>query len=430
MLKDLYQKYLQNRRVSTDTRTIQEGDIFFALKGDSFNGNQYAEQALEKGAIYAVIDEEKYKKNDQYILVENVLDTLQNLANFHRKNLAIPFIGLTGSNGKTTTKELIREVLQTKYQVFATQGNLNNHIGVPLTILSIPEGTEIAVIEMGANKIGDIAELCQIAEPSHGFITNIGYAHLEGFGGFEGVLRGKTELYDFLLKNKGTVFINSEDDILSNMAKRFPVDKLQLYGAKSELHFLEFIPHNTFVKFKTLEGKTYETALIGKYNFSNIQVAQMMGHFFNISITDTCEAIVNYVPQNNRSQIIEGKTNRILADAYNANPSSMQSALENFAKSPEPHKMVILGDMFELGTYALQKHQEVIDFLKDIRIQQVILCGKNFGKAKQNQHILHFDTTSELKEWLNENPIQNTYILLKGSRSMGLESLIEVLKNA
>ncbi len=428
MLHDLYQKYLQYRQVSTDTRTLQKGDLFFALKGDSFNGNQYAEQALEKGASYAIIDQEKYKKNDRYILVDNALETLQKLANLHRKNLTIPVLGLTGSNGKTTTKELIREVLKTTYKVHATQGNLNNHIGVPLTILAMPQDTEIAVIEMGANKIGDIAELCQIAEPTHGFITNIGYAHLEGFGSLEGVLRGKTELYDFLLKNQGTVFINSEDEILANMARRFPAQKLQLYGAKSESHFLEIIPNSTLVKFKTLEGKIYETALTGKYNFSNIQTAQIIGHFFGISTEKTSEAIAKYIPENNRSQLIEGKTNRILADAYNANPSSMRSALENFDKSPAPHKTVILGDMFELGTYALEKHTELIDFLKDSQIQKVILCGKIFGKALQNRDILHFESTSQLNEWLHQNPIQNSYILLKGSRGMGLEILIEVLK--
>jgi len=432
MLHKLYQIYLEYRNISTDTRTLQKGDIFFALKGDSFNGNKFAEKALESGASYAVIDEKEYQKDERYILTENVLQTLQELAQLHRQNLTIPFLALTGSNGKTTTKELLRKVLETKFRVHATKGNLNNHIGVPLTILSLPENTEIAIIEMGANKIGDIAELCQIAQPSHGLITNIGHAHLEGFGGFEGVLRGKTELYDFLLKNSGTVFINSEDDILSNMAHRFPSDKLRLYGAKSNFHHLELIQSQPFVKIKSKTDTIYETSLTGKYNFSNMQTAQAIGAFFDIPIEQSCQTIASYVPENNRSQVVSGKTNQILADAYNANPSSMRLAIENFAQLNTKYKVVILGDMFELGKYALEKHQEIIDYMTTTPINLALFCGENFAqvtpKTLSNQKSLSFKTKAELTKWIETNPPKNAFILLKGSRGMALESLLSILK--
>ncbi len=432
MLHKLYQIYLEYRNISTDTRTLQKGDIFFALKGDSFNGNKFAEKALKSGANYAVIDEKKYQKDERYILTENALQTLQQLAQLHRQNLIIPFLALTGSNGKTTTKELLRKVLETKFRVHATKGNLNNHIGVPLTILSLPKDTELAIIEMGANKIGDINELCQIAQPSHGLITNIGHAHLEGFGGFEGVLRGKTELYDFLLKNSGTVFINSEDDILSNMAHRFSSNKGQLYGAKSNFQHLELVQSQPFVKIKTKTGMIYETSLTGKYNFSNMQTAQAVGTFFDIPIEQICQAIASYIPENNRSQVVFGKTNQILADAYNANPSSMKLTIENFAQLNDKYKIVILGDMFELGKYALEKHQEIVDYVAKTPIDLALFCGENFAqtipKTLSNQKSLNFKTKAELTKWIQANPPENASILLKGSRGMALESLLSILK--
>lgn len=282
---------------------------------------------------------------------------------------------------------------------------------------------------MGANKIGDIQELCQIAMPSHGLITNIGHAHLEGFGNFEGVLRGKTELYDFLIKNNGIAFINSDDRILSKMAERFSHHKAVLYGKNSTHHVLENIPQSSHVKFKDKTGKLYQTHLVGEYNFSNIQAAQAIGYFFGISVADACDNICNYIPNNHRSQLVKGKTNHILVDAYNANPSSMLSAITAFDQNTKSHKTVILGDMLELGRHTITKHQEIIDLVKKSQIHQIILCGKNFGKVKKTTAMLHFETTEELKKWMKDHPIQKSYILMKGSRGMKLEKLIDTLQN-
>ena len=344
--------------VSTDTRNIPEGAIFFALKGPSFNANEFALEALDKGAAFAVIDEETYQKDDRMVLVEDVLQTLQELAQYHRQQLKIPVIGLTGSNGKTTTKELIREVLSQKYKVLATEGNLNNHIGVPLTLLSIDPEIEIAIIEMGANHIGEIARLSEIAQPTHGLITNIGKAHIEGFGGFEGVIRGKSELYHYLIQRGGEVFVNSQDEVLSNMAKRF--DKPYFYPAPGDYLTCTLVDADPFVTYENESGTLVKTQLIGTYNFSNIAAAICLGKFFDIPEKEADAAIARYVPTNNRSQIIRKGTNTIILDAYNANPDSMEAALENLKAMKAEDKVVILGDMFELGEESEAEHRRIV----------------------------------------------------------------------
>ena len=317
-IKDLYNRFLESGKISTDTRQISAGSIFFALKGDKFNANTFALQALEKGALYAVVDEKEYAVNDRCLLVDNVLETLQQLARYHRDQLKIPVIGLTGSNGKTTSKELLHGVLSKKYKTYATKGNLNNHIGVPLTLLAIDKTIEMAVVEMGANHLGEIALLCSIANPSHGFITNIGRAHIGMFGGFENIIRAKSELYQHLIQNEGTVFINSQNEILANMAKRFkqPI----FYPAKGDYYHGELISADPFVKVKAENGSEIQTKLIGAYNFENIMSALCIGKYFGVQHDDANAAIEQYEPGNMRSQMVKKGTNTIILDAYNANP--------------------------------------------------------------------------------------------------------------
>ncbi|TAE00031.1 MAG: UDP-N-acetylmuramoyl-tripeptide--D-alanyl-D-alanine ligase [Bacteroidetes bacterium] len=427
MIQKIYEFYLKSRSVSTDSRKIKAGDVFFALKGDNFNGNQFAKNALALGASCAVVDEAEFAVSEQYILVENVLKALQDLAILHRKNLNIPVVGITGSNGKTTCKELTAAVLSEKYQIYATKGNLNNHIGVPLSILAIPENAQMAVIEMGANKVGDIAELCQIAQPTHGFITSIGDAHLEGFGGIEGVIRGKTELYDFLKKTNGTVFIQSDHPILANMQKRFDKEKVVLYAENDNFLNIKLNQATPFVSYWQNETQI-STNLTGKHHLNNILAALAVANFFDVPNDLANQAISNYLPENNRSQIIEKGNNTIFLDAYNANPTSMSAALENFEQIEAKNKIAIIGDMFELGIYALDKHREIIDLALELKLDQIILCGLNFAKAKTDRDsILHFNDKQELADWLKINPIQNSHILLKASRGIALETLLEYL---
>jgi UDP-N-acetylmuramoyl-tripeptide--D-alanyl-D-alanine ligase len=430
-IEQLYKHFLQSSGVSTDTRKINQGNIFFALKGPNFNANDFAAKALEMGASLVVVDEARIipKDDPRYFLVDDVLIGLQQLANFHRKKLSLPIIGLTGSNGKTTTKELLHAVLKQKYRTAATEGNLNNHIGVPLTILSIGEEVEIAIVEMGANKQGDIKELCDIAEPTHGFITNIGKAHLEGMGGPEGVLKTKTELFQHLRENNGTVFINSQDPILSNMAKRF--ENPILYPAKGDFCEVNFEGADPFVKFK-VEGdnRVHLSSLIGAYNFGNIATSLTIGKFFGVSLDKAVEAIVSYSPSNMRSQLIEKRSNLIILDAYNANPSSMEVALKTFGEmSGDKQKMVILGDMYELGDSTDEEHRKLGDIVARYNLDKICFTGKHIQVALETAPLraLYFPDPFSFRNWLQDSNLENYLILIKGSRGMKLESLVDFI---
>lgn len=417
-IAQLYQLYRETYLVDTDTRKIRKGAIFFALKGDNFNGNEFAEEALKSGANYVVIDEIEYKTNSKTILVENVLETLQKLANFHRKQLAIPIISLTGSNGKTTTKELINAVLSKKYACVATLGNLNNHIGVPLTLLSMTPKTEIGIVEMGANHIKEIEFLCKIAEPTYGLITNFGKAHLEGFGSIEGVIKGKSELYDFLRLTKGTVFINADDKLQEKQSAGINVIKFN----KNDIKFLEANPFVT-VQFKNI---LIESKLIGKYNYNNIAIAVAVGNYFDISETDIKTAVDNYIPTNNRSQIIQKGTNKIILDAYNANPTSMQAALENFAQLKDKNKIVFLGDMFELGKDSKAEHEKIANLVASYHFSKVFLIGKAFSTTSAKNALVS-ESYESFKNSSSYSNINNATILIKGSRGMALERLLDLL---
>lgn len=426
----LYNLFLKSTGVSTDTRKIDPGNIFFALKGPNFNANEFAPTALEMGASVVVIDDPAYfiEEDERYFIAEDALRMLQQLANHHRHQLNIPIIGLTGSNGKTTSKELLNAVLKQKFKTVATIGNLNNHIGVPLTLLSIGKDAEIAIVEMGANKPGDIQELCEIAEPTHGFITNIGRAHLEGMGGPEGVLKTKTELYQHLRANKGTVFINSQDPILANMIKRF--ENPVLYPAKGDFCEVTFHGADPFVKF-SVEGsdQVHLTSLIGAYNFGNIASAITVGKFFGVPMDKAVEGIVSYRPSNMRSQLIEKRSNLIILDAYNANPSSMEVAIRTFGEmTGKKHKMIILGDMFELGDHAEAEHRRLGEIVSEYPIDKVCFTGSlivsALGKAPK---ALYFPDPFSFRNWLEDSKLEDYLILIKGSRGMKLERLVDFI---
>lgn len=397
--------------------------MFFALKGDNFNGNAYAEKAIEAGAKYALIDEPSYHIADKTILVPNVLKTLQELASYHREFLNKPIIALTGSNGKTTTKELIHAVLSKAYNTTATSGNLNNHIGVPLTLLSMDTHTEIGIVEMGANHQKEIEFLCRIAKPDYGLITNFGKAHLEGFGGIEGVIKGKSEMYDYLIANGKTVFINSNDPIQVEKTKQANIFSFgdKLVTSNIEISFVEAQPF-VLCSYNNIK---IQSQLIGDYNFNNIAVAIAIGNYFKIDDRDIKNAIENYTPTNNRSQIIQKGYNKIILDAYNANPTSMRAALLNFEKQ-EGYKIAILGDMFELGKDAKQEHQNVVDLAASLKINEVILIGENFFKTKhQDANIKPFKSFDNFKDTINLNTPNSKTILIKGSRGMALERILD-----
>lgn len=426
----LYDLFKKSTGVSTDTRKIEKGNLFFALKGPNFDANEFAPKALEMGASLVVIDDPQYfmEDDERYFLAKDCLKMLQDLANYHRRQLNIPIIGLTGSNGKTTSKELLNAVLQKKFKTVATVGNLNNHIGVPLTLLSISDEAELAILEMGANKQGDIQELCEIAEPTHGFITNIGKAHLEGMGGPEGVLKTKTELFQHLRENKGIVFINSQDPILSNLAKRF--ENPILYPAKGDFCQVDFVEANPFVKF-SVEGKeeVYLSSLIGAYNFGNIATALTVGKFFGVPMADAVEAIVSYKPSNMRSQLIEKRSNLIILDAYNANPSSMEVAIRTFGNmTGKKHKMIILGDMFELGDHAEAEHAKLGEIVSEYEIDKVCFTGKLIASAlAKAPKALYFPDPFSFRNWLQDSNLEDYLILIKGSRGMKLEGLVDFI---
>ena len=415
-IEDIYQLYSKHYLVDTDTRNIRKDTVFFALKGDNFNGNKFAEEALKQGALYAIIDEKEYQTQPNIILVEDVLKTLQQLANYHRNVLNIPIIGLTGSNGKTTTKELINAVLSTKYKTTATKGNLNNHIGVPLTLLSMNLKTEIGIVEMGANHKKEIEFLCTLCEPNFGYITNFGKAHLEGFGGIEGVIEGKSELYTYLENTDKIAFINTEDNIQLEKSKN-----IKSIPFNNGLTFLEV---NPFVKL-SLNSNTIQSNLIGKYNYTNIAAAATIGNYFKVSEDQIKDGIENYIPDNNRSQIINKLTNRIILDAYNANPSSMKAALENFETIQEENKTVILGDMFELGKTSLKEHQAIVELVEILNFKNCFFVGENFYQTKTKNTL--FKTFKELKQHLKNNPLNLQSILIKGSRGMRLERLLDII---
>jgi UDP-N-acetylmuramoyl-tripeptide--D-alanyl-D-alanine ligase len=422
----LYQKYAETKKISTDTRQITPGSVFFALKGDKFNANEFAEEAIKKGASYAVIDEEKFKKNDRYIVVPDVLEALQRLARHHRNQLNIPVVALTGSNGKTTSKELVHAVLSKKFRTHATKGNLNNHIGVPLTILSIDASIEIAGVEMGANHLGEIALLCAVANPTHGFITNIGKAHIGTFGGYENIVRGKSELFQHLIDNGGQVFINSQNPVLANMGKRFK-DPI-FYAGPGDYYQSELISADPMVKIKADNGEAVQTHLIGDYNFENIAVALCIGKYFGVDATLANRAVASYVPGNMRSQIVKKESNTIILDAYNANPSSMQAAIDNLALMKAANKVLILGDMFELEEEADKEHQAIGRLIKEKGFEHVYLCGSLFKAAlREIPTAKYFVKKEELIEELKQYPVRNATILVKASRGIGLETIVDYL---
>ena len=416
-IETLYTRYSKNYLVDTDTRKIRKGTIYFALKGANFNGNTFAEEALHKGASYCVVDEKKYVTSENILLVDDVLTTLQQLATYHRAQLNIPIIALTGSNGKTTTKELINAVLCKKYNTTATIGNLNNHIGVPLTLLSMTPKTDIGIVEMGANHPKEIEFLCAIANPDYGYITNFGKAHLEGFGSLEGVIEAKSELYAHLKKHQKTAFTNPNDAI--QLEKSAGITQV-LFNTQ-QLHFLEA---NPLVKI-SYHSEIIQSNLIGDYNFSNLSAAITIGNYFNVSDTNIKEALENYVATNNRSQVVKTNTNTLLLDAYNANPTSIKAALENFNALESPRKTVILGDMFELGKNSAEEHQNMVDLAASLHFTNCYFVGELFSKTHSNK--LKFKTFEALSTHLSAHEIANHLILIKGSRGMALERLEKLL---
>ena len=414
--------------MSIDSRNVTEGSVFFALKGENSNGNLYAAEALKKGASAVVVDDPQFKGLPKHFLVEDSLVALQELAVFHRNQLQIPFIGITGSNGKTTTKKLVHTVLSSFFNTFCTQGNYNNHIGVPLTILSIPIDTEIAVIEMGANHQGEIRQLCKIAQPTHGLITNIGKAHLEGFGGIEGVKKGKGELFEFLGIQKGTAFVPLHQPFISEISEK--VDRKVVFSNKDYL-----LPNLHFGKIKSeslqpeiqffIDEYFFQCKLFGEHNFSNIISAIAIGHHFGVPFPRMVQAIRDFSPETNRSQLIQIGANQFIMDAYNANPSSMKASVEAFVKMDSIFpKILILGDMLELGDYAKKEHSDMAQWISELKNIRPLLVGKNFKDSALQLGITHFSNVSELKEWWDSEQIVNHFILLKGSRGIALEKML------
>lgn len=425
-IEDLYKIYSAHPSVVTDTRKLKLGDLYFALKGPNFNGNVFALAALEAGAAYAIVDEAiPYSSaiQDRIIVVQDVLTTLQALAKFHRQQFNIPFIAITGSNGKTTTKELVYTVLASHYKTYTTQGNLNNHIGVPLTLLSIPKNAEMAVIEMGANHLHEIESYCNYTLPTHGMISNCGKAHLEGFGSEEGVRKGKGELFDFLRTNDGTVFIMEDYDYLQQMAQG--ISHLIGYGQSHGQIQGDAIDTEGMLTVQIKKGIAIDqihTHLVGNYNLPNVLAAITIGQYFNVPNEKIKAAIENYIPTNSRSQLLNWNNNEVILDAYNANPSSMKLAVENFAKLNKAHKIVCLGGMRELGADTLIEHQMLIDQLKEHKWEQVLLVGSEFKPCAHNYH--YFDTVKDAKTWLHAQQYTEHTLLIKGSRGIQMEQLI------
>ncbi len=424
----LYEIFRQYPSVTTDSRNIPSGSIFFALKGANFNGNKFAKEALTKGAAYAVIDEPEYKNDDKLILVEDVLQSLQQLARYHRDRLKLPILAITGTNGKTTTKELVAAVLAKKFKVNFTQGNLNNHIGVPLTLLSMAEDTEFGVVEMGANHPGEIKLLCEIANPDFGIITNIGKAHLEGFGSFEGVIKTKSELYDFLRNKNGKCFINADNELLIKQSLKLEQIK---YG-QSTHYFMtgELASTDNYLVVKALFPKGWlylKSKLVGDYNFENLLAAACVGKYFEVDPLQIQKALLDYTPSNNRSQLIQNEKNTIIMDAYNANPTSMMAALTNFATIQNNQKCIILGDMLELGESSHEEHQKIVNYIEEQNFEAIFLVGVQFKNTSDRIKKQKFDHVELLSNYLKTQPIENKLILIKGSRGIHLEKILELL---
>lgn len=423
-IEELYELYCRYPQVQTDSRKVKTGELFFALKGENFNGNRFAAQALDDGAAYAIVDEEACAVNDRCILVADVLTTLQQLAHHHRLQLNIPVIGITGSNGKTTTKELLTTVLSRKYRTYATEGNLNNHIGVPLTLLKIRPDAEIAIVEMGANHIGEIASYCRVANPGYGLITNCGKAHLEGFGSIEGVRKAKGELYDHLRRFEGTVFRNADLDYLQEMARgisqqvTYGTANAQIVGkATGDAALLQATILTTGLEVQI------NTQLVGAYNLPNVLAAVAAGHYFEVPIEEIKAALEQYQPSNSRSQWMEKGDNKIILDAYNANPSSMKLAIENLAALPGDNKWLLLGAMKEMGQESAAEHKALVDLIASRGFSQVILTGKEFEGIPHNY--LWFADAAGVKAYLHQHPIHNALVLIKGSRGSRMELTLE-----
>ena len=434
-MAQLYEIYKVHSSIQTDTRQLKKGDIYFALKGPNFNGNEFAISALEKGAAYAIVDEPIQAPNnfkDQIIVVDDVLTSLQALAKFHREQFTIPFIAITGSNGKTTTKELVAAVLSSHYTTYTTKGNLNNHIGVPLTLLSIQKDAQMAIIEMGANHLNEIKSYCNYTLPTHGLINNCGKAHLEGFGSEEGVKKGKGELFDFLKMHQGVAFVNSDLAYLEKMSAG--ISTIITYGNHSgalqaratenmSSHPTGYLTIEiTKCKNPTLVNKEIKTKLVGEYNLPNVLAAICIGLYFNVPEQKIITAIENYTPNNSRSQLIDWQNNKVILDAYNANPSSMQLAIENFSMMKVPNKVLCLGAMRELGKESQSEHQALIELINKNKFEEVILVGKEFENCQH--HYTYFENSDAARKWLEQKNISNSYLLIKGSRSIQMEKLI------
>ena len=425
-IKEIYNYFLQTTGIATDNRKINADNIFVALKGDNFNGNKFALSALENGAKFAIIDESEYKIDDRFILVKDSLTALQQLANYHRNQLKIIIIGLTGSNGKTTTKELINAVLSQKLNTKATIGNLNNHIGVPLTLLSFDSSTEIGIVEMGANHQKEIEMLCGICQPDFGYITNFGKAHLEGFGGTEGVIKGKSELYEYLSSHHKTAFVNSDDAIQNE--KTTNINRIT-FGINNTANFVNItkIETNPMLKIE-FEDTTIQSHLIGLYNANNINAAITIGKHFGVSNDKIKFGLENYIPNNNRSQLLEKNYNKIILDAYNANPSSMNAALTNFFQLEEKSKVAILGDMFELGIESSDEHKNLIEFCFNQENINFHFIGNDFFAHKNsNTNMNFYETFEDFKSAFSSKRIENNFLLIKGSRGMSLERTLDIL---
>ncbi|MDI9355970.1 MAG: UDP-N-acetylmuramoyl-tripeptide--D-alanyl-D-alanine ligase [Chitinophagaceae bacterium] len=426
----IYDVFLASTGISTDTRTLQKGSLFFCLSGKNFNGNTFAEEAIQKGASYCIIDDAKFQKDERYILVENALKTLQDIAHIHRKKWGKRVIAITGSNGKTTTKNLITAVLSQKYSVLSTQGNLNNHIGVPLTLLQLKPKHERAVIEMGANKPGDIAELCRIADPDDGVITNISHAHLEQLGSIEGVFEEKRALYEYVISKNRFIFINEKETKLCNFYESYP--HKYLFPTKHCFPQIKIVGKTQFLVLKIEGTKSFTTHIFGKYNLDNIAIAVMFGYLEKVDREKIEKALKNFVFENNRSQVIQKGTNTIILDAYNANPDSMKSALSHFKTIEASKKVYIIGDMFELGEHTQKAHKNIGKLLQNLIGKRpnitVLFCGKNMKHASDQMKKSHyFESREALQTFLSQTKFQHTFFLIKASRGMELEKVMEFL---
>jgi len=425
-IEDIYKIYQQFPAIETDSRKLKKDDIFFALKGPNFNGNHFAKQSLDLGAAYVIADEPLDFEDERIINVTDVLETLQRLAKYHREQFQIPFIAITGSNGKTTTKELLHEVLSTTFKTYTTKGNLNNHIGIPLTILKIKSDAEMAVIEMGANHLHEISGYCEYAQPTHGLITNIGKAHLEGFGSEENVKKGKGELFKYLSLHNGTAFVNTDDNAVTDESKQ--VQHVIYYGSRSENAKGKIIKNDPFIEVEIEAEKpvNIKTNLVGAYNLPNVLAAFYVGKYFKVDENSIKNAIENYVPSNSRSQLIEKDTNLIILDAYNANPGSMKVAIDNFANMKGGKKILLLGSMMELGSESEKEHAEIISLIDQHKWYAVVLVGNNFKEIKNSY--INLENSLLAMDWLKNESVQNAQILIKGSRSMQMEKVLEAFQ--